>query len=820
MSNLRILVVLLATCAAASELTPLQNFAKPAGSLQILAPCVPHAPWTVAGEHGALFGRQNGVFEAWNWPVKILSGFSIRAELAGYPVPIDVNALAAEIKVTPAETIVTYSHAAFTVRQHMFAPRGSGQPLTGAVAFFEIESVRPIQLTFSFTPEMQRMWPAPTFGRPNGEWVTHGDRGVYVLHTDNPEFSAVVAMPNTKPGILVPYQEHPQKFPLEFILSYDPNRDRGSVYPLLMALSNGDPLIQASAIDAAVPQLYGQTQDYYAHFFDSRLIAETPDRRVNEALRWAEVAIDQMQVSYRGETGLVAGYYESADSARPGFAWFFGRDTLWTTYAINSYGDFALTRRAIDFLLHRQRVDGKIMHEFSQSADAIDWKATPYFYASADANPLLVMAMNDYVKTSGDTEYLKRNWDAVRKAYAFTRQHESADGIYNNSQGTGWVESWPPGMPHQEIYLAALDRQSAQAMSRLASLMSDTDLAAAAQKKAEDIGSKIESEYYEQAKQFYAFSRNPDGSLDDTATIYPSVAWWDGTLALAHAGPMLTRWASDEFSTDWGTRDISPKTPFYDPISYHQGTVWPLFTGWVSLAEYRAGRSLSAYQHLMQNANLTWAQDSGAATELLSGEFFQPLGRSSSHQMWSSAMIVAPLLRGLFGLDWDVPGRTLHVTPHLPADWDEARLHNVPFGSMTLDLDYHRSGGQLIVRARTANNMQPFCLANPGAPPVPCKSPAANPTLSIPLPPVEIALPAALPEQGSETNQIKSLDQKLEPASATFVFEALGDSQFDLPIRLNRPHISVKGAEMRSGRLHLEFPDGAGYQRSTVTFVW
>ncbi len=643
--------------------------------------------------------------------MKILSNFRISAELADYPVPIDVNALAAEIRVTPAETIITYSHAAFTVRQHMFAPRGgNASPLTGAVVFFEIESVRPLELTFDFTPEMLRMWPAPNFGRPNGEWITQGDSGLYVLHTDNPQFSAVVAMPHTRPGILVPYQEHPQTYPLELKLSYDPKRDHGLVFPLVLALRNGAGAFeQVSAINSAIPQLYAQTRDYYAHFFDHRLTAETPDRRINEALQWAELAIDQMQVKYGDETGLVAGYYESADSARPGFGWFFGRDTLWTLYAVNSYGDFALTRRALDFLIHRQRADGKMMHEFSQSAGAVDWNATPYFYAAADATPLFVMAMWDYSRVSGDAEYLKRNWEAVRKAYAFTRAHDSdRDGIYENTEGTGWVESWPPGMPHQEIYLAALDQQSAYAMSRLAAHMNDDQLSAAALKVANQIREKLESEYFEPANQFYAFSRNADGSLDHTSTVYPSVAWWNGTLALKHAGPMLTRWASHEFSTDWGLRDISDRTAFYDPISYHQGSVWPLFTGWTALAEYRAGRTSSGYAHLMQNLNLTWAQDLGSVTELLSGEFFQPLGRSSSHQMWSSAMVITPLLRGLFGLDWHAANRTLRVTPHLPAEWDRATLHNVPLGGSTVDLSYERSGGNVIVRA-TTSGPEKFC---------------------------------------------------------------------------------------------------------------
>src|SRR5581483_9686163 len=234
MWNRQLLSVLIAATAAAAELQPLTNFEIRSNGLQIVSPAIPEKPWTVAGEHGALFGRQNGKFEAWQWPVKILSNFSIRAELADYPVPIDVNALAAEIRVTPGETTITYSHAAFTIRQHMFAARSADNPDTGVAAFFEIEAVRPLELTFSFTPEMLQMWPAPNFGRPNGEWIAHGKQGVYVLHTDDPNFSAIVGMPNTQPGIMAPYQERPQTYPLQLKLKYEPKRDRGSVYPLLL----------------------------------------------------------------------------------------------------------------------------------------------------------------------------------------------------------------------------------------------------------------------------------------------------------------------------------------------------------------------------------------------------------------------------------------------------------------------------------------------------------------------------------------------------------------------------------------------------------
>ncbi len=541
---------------------------------------------------------------------------------------------------------------------------------------------------------------------------------MYVLHTDDPTFSAIVAMPRSKPGILVPYQEHPQTYPLELKITFDPKRDAGLSFPLVLAMSNGsDPIAQAAEVSAKIPEAYRATQGYYERFFQDRLRIETPDPKLDQALQWAEVALDQMQVRHGNETGLVAGYYESADSARPGYAWFFGRDTLWSTYAINSYGDFALTRRALDFLFTRQRDDGKIMHEYSQTAEELDWKSTPYFYASADSTQLLIMAIADYLKISGDLPYLQKHWTAVVKAYRFLREHEDRNGIYSNAEGTGWVESWPGGMPHQEIYLAALDKQAADAMSALAFQANDRDLAAAARKKADSIGQTIEQEFYSAPDQFYAFSRNRDESLDRTATIYPAVAWWDGTFRLAKAKEMIGRWASPEFSTDWGTRDISNRTPFYDPISYHQGSIWPLFTGWVSLAEYRAGRPLAGYMHLMQNANLTWAQDLGAVTELLSGDLFQPLGRSSSHQMWSSAMVISPVVRGLLGLDWDALNRTLDREPAIAREMGSRSSTQCSVGLPSPGARYHAPGGRVdhpgdirqartvlsIIRARAAS---------------------------------------------------------------------------------------------------------------------
>ena len=126
---------------------------------------------------------------------------------------------------------------------------------------------------------------------------------------------------------MAPYQERPRTWPLEFRLPFDPKTQSKQFFPLLMTVGSKPSLSDLNRNWAAE---FAQTTDYYSHFFDHRLTTETPDPSFDTAMRWAELAIDQAQLRYHGETGLVAGYYSSADSARPGFGWFFGRDTLFS----------------------------------------------------------------------------------------------------------------------------------------------------------------------------------------------------------------------------------------------------------------------------------------------------------------------------------------------------------------------------------------------------------------------------------------------------------------------------------------------------------
>ena len=680
----------------------------------IRAQAEPEKPLTVAGERGVVLGQQNGVFEAWVLPVKLLSHLTVEANIEGYTVPIDVNQQAAEIEVRPDRTVITYSHVGFTVRQIMFSPDNAPAG-TGPIVLYQFDCLHPTDFIFSFTPELRWMWPERNEGVPGVEWVP--GHGYYVLHSDYPDLAGAIAIPGAQPGILAPYQERPQVHPVELHLHIDPTRDRGRLFPLLIAAGMDASTATNAALGATLAQLnetiaarYKTHDESYKKLLADSVLIETPDQTLDEAFRWAVVSIEQLKAHPvdahsipTDETALVAGYYASGDSARPGFGWFFGRDSLYTLYAVNGYGDFALSKSELEFLIKRQRDDGKIMHEYSQTAAAIDWRAFPYMYAAADSTPLFLLAVADYVRASGDVSFLTAHRDAIEKAWAFETDpaHDTDhDGIYDNSQGTGWVESWPSGMPHQEIYLALLDQQASSAMAYLERQLKDSAKAEAAENRAQKVARTINSEYYDAQKSCYAFSRNMDGSLDRASTVYPALAWWDpagGKAILEQPNGCLSQFAAAVLNTDWGLRDVANTEPIYDGMSYHQGSVWPLFTGWAALAEYRADQPLAGYQMLMENANLTKAQDLGAATELLSGDFFVPFGRSTSHQLWSSAMVITPILRGLFGISIDAQTKTITVNPHLPASWDHAEVMNLPLPGETAGLYFERSGDHVEV---------------------------------------------------------------------------------------------------------------------------
>ena len=702
------------------------------GGLELHRPTRTGAFFDVVGRRAALFGYENRTAEAWVYPLEVLDALSFSFRLEGYPLEIDGRDVMASIEVRPEATTLVYAHAAFTIRQTMFAPLDE----PGVIILLDVDSRLPITVTASFRPRLRLMWPATSMTANLG-WDENAH--VYYLTEETGRHAAVVGCPVGRDVSVMPYQEEPRDAPNRLLIQVPPDA-AGTFVPLVIAASLEGRVAAKSAYDhmlSSARQLYERTADHFDQLDRDTLQVSTPDRELDAAFRWAKIGIDKgLATNPQLGTGLLAGFRTAGDSERPGFAWFFGRDALWTSLATTSTGDFVTTRAALEFLRRYQRADGKIPHEISQSAGLVPWfDQFPYAWASADATPLYVIAHADYFRAAGDLDFLRQAWDSIVKAYRFSAATDR-DGnglIENTNVGHGWVEGGALYPAHEEIYLEGLWVAASRGIAELAEAMEDRALASDAHAAAERTRAAIEQTYWSDDRGFYAFATamprasppiaepGPNRArrqarleslgrarLVDEDTVLPAVPLWFDVLDGAHAQREIDHLGSGAIATDWGSRILSDRSALYDPLSYHYGSVWPLFTGWSAVGAYKYGRPLVGFQALMANALLTYAGALGDVTELLSGDFATPFGRSSHHQIWSEAMVVSPVVRGLLGLEAAGGGRTLRFVPALPATWDRVEARGVRVGSDRFDLAFERDASRAIVRITPRGSGSPL----------------------------------------------------------------------------------------------------------------
>ena len=702
----------------------IQRFELPASGLELARHTEVGRFFDVAGRRSAAFGYENRALEVWAYPLKLAQDVKLSFRLEGYPLEVEGADAAVWIAVRPEATIITYSHAAFTVRQVIFAP--VHEP--AVVMLLDVRSVLPLTVTASLRPRLKLMWPA---GLMTGDVGWDEKERVYSITEESKRFAAVIGCPGARDLSVMPYQEEPKDVPLRFAVAVPPDAMASHLVPIVFAgtvKGRDDAKATYDRVLGSVRELYEGNVAYYRALQQRTVRIETPDERLDTAFAWAKVGIDKGLVEnpLLG-TGFVAGFRTSGESERPGFAWHFGRDALWTVPAVLAYGDVETSRAGLEFLRKFQRADGKIPHEISQSASLVPW-FTDYEYpwASADATPLYVIAQSEHFRVSGDVAYLRGAWDSIVRAWRFSAGTDrDGNGLIENTKvGHGWTEGSPPYPPHEEIYLQGLWIEASRRMAELADVLRDRKLAAEARGWAERTRTAVEKTYWLGDRGFYAFATaqaTPEKKYDaepgprraerqariealrgrtlvDEDTVLPAVPLWWGSLEDERAESEIDHLGSAALATDWGTRLISDRSQLYDPLSYHYGSVWALFTGWSAVGAYRYGRPHVGYQALMANALLTYQYATGYVTELLSGELNAPFGRSSHHQVWSQAMVVSPVTTGLFGIEAGEGGRRLAIAPQLPGGWGRAAVRGITSGPGRYDVVVERAAESTTVR--------------------------------------------------------------------------------------------------------------------------
>jgi glycogen debranching enzyme len=659
-------------------------------------------PWEflpVTGTRAGLLGNESGRMEAWVYPLKIFRDFHLSFHTEGRALAAE--ALARTVTVRPESATILYAGDTFTVRETFFVPVRE----QGALILLDVETEQSLEIEAVFHRDFQLEWPA-ALGATYLDWAAA--QHAFYFGEEQRKFSALVGSPTaTEPHA-------------EFQTNYSESQEssfrlgptaKGKERKLIVIAGSLEGRAGAEKtyqhLTASYADLLGESAEYYRDYLGKMVSLELPDSQMQQAYDWSRVSMLQGLVTnpYLG-TGLVAGYRTSGESQRPGFAWFFGRDSFWTSLALNAAGDFSNARTALEFISKYQREDGKIPHEISQGANFVPWfKDYPYPYASADATPLYIIAVNDYVVESGDTAFAKEKWNSLWKAYEFLRSTYDEQGFPKNAgSGHGWVEGGPLLPVKTELYQTGLGIEALRALSNLAHLTGQEDVSKELSKSFEKQKPLMNEMFWIGEQKRFAFALDKDNHAVDEPSVLATVPMWFGLLDEARADAMITQLADLDHQTDWGMRIISARSSKFSGGGYHFGSVWPLFTGWAAVGEYRYHRAFPAYANLRANALLALDGSLGHVTEVLSGSYYQSLSTSSPHQIWSAAMVVSPLLRGMFGLQTDAATGTLTFAPHAPANWTSFGIGNVQVGSARLELHYSKDAGGINLEVKATGD--------------------------------------------------------------------------------------------------------------------
>ena len=705
----------LAQSAASANAPPLPavpKFELPDSGLVWRSAAHPQQFFDATGHRAAVFGHLDGRFEAWVYPIKILHGFHLEFQPAGTVEPIRGDSCLEQVITRPESTTLVYVTAQFTVRQIIWVPLDE----QAIVMFFDIDSPTPLTISAKFVPDFKPMWPA-SFGGQNSHWDEQ--LKAFGLSDITGKPTAFIGSPQ-----ISAYTQHMdwalKEGELVFQMRATPEQARAQFVPVAIAGSM-ESESKAREIYLCVVNnaraLYEQRAAHSRDFLARTIQIETPDATLNRAIAWSKVAIDSGWVCHPTfGCGLVAGYGPADTSERPGFAWWFGGDALMSSWALEDAGDLDGALQAMRFLKSRQRADGKIMHEMSQSVDLVDWFGKfPFAYYHADTTPMYIYSVDQYFERTGDSDFLKEFWPSVKKAYEYcVSTVDPADGLMDNTKaGLAAVEVGVlRGKVTKDIYLegfwlAAL--KSIRQMVTPASLATDSRpegelLQSDAESRFQKAKNSIETNWWNPTEKYFAFGIAADGSRADMLGNWPSVALAvTGEIAKEKSQSEISQLASPEIATDWGARWLSNKSPFYDPVSYNNGTAWPFMNTFVSWAEYNAGNSLAGFQALRATAALTGIQSPGHMPEHMNGDRFLPGERSVPHQLFSSVGVLVPAVRGFLGLStWheldDTPTnlwlQILRFEPKFPANWPFVRLSGYRPGRNHISAEIEKSKGK------------------------------------------------------------------------------------------------------------------------------
>jgi hypothetical protein len=656
----------------------------------------------VTGRAAGVFGKQNGEFEAWIYPIKLLHNFRLEFQQQGDLEPIRGETLLRQVITRPESTTLVYVHPNFLVREVIWTPLNE----PAVVLYCDVDSAKPLDITAAFVPDFKPMWPA-SFGGQHSFWMAEEKALALTDATEGP--TALVGSPAI--ATYTEITDHQLAAGEKLLrMTFTPGESRSMLPPLVMALS-----MESAAKATAVYQdvlsrsrdLFEKRVAHYRQFLDRTLLFESPNPQLDQDFLWAKISLDSGWVcNPKQGCGLIAGYGPSGVGERPGFDWWFGGDAMMSSWALEDLGDLDAALQALRFLKAHQRADGKIMHEMTQSVDQLDWFGKfHYAYYHADSTPMYLYSLGQYWRRTGDAKFLDEFWGSAKQAYAYCLSTVTPDdGLMDNTKaGLAAVEVGVlRGKVVKDIYLEGFWVGALEATAPMAAAKGDKPLAEEAAQRAAKARESLQKNWWSPEQHAFTFGITADGHRTDLIGVWPSVLLaLSDQLDSSQATSAVAVFAKPDLATDWGVRWLSDKHPLYDSLSYNNGTAWPFISGFAAWAQYRHGLPLSGFSVWSSLAQLTGLSSPGGVPELMNGDRYLPGEFAVPHQLFSSDGVVLPAVRGLLGLEVQVPSAgpdaalQLTFAPNLPADWPFLRFQRYAIG------EGHLSGEILQQRSQT-----------------------------------------------------------------------------------------------------------------------
>jgi len=436
----------------------------------------------------------------------------------------------------------------------------------------------------------------------------------------------------------------------------------------------------------------------------------------------------------RADLALLTSELPTGPYPYAGIPWFstpFGRDavvtslqTLWLNPRL-AHGvlAFLAAHQAHDKSAFLDSAPGKIMHE-TRKGEMAAMRELPFglYYGGVDTTPLFVMLAGAYARRTGDLAFIDVLWPALLSATAWIERVCDANpyGFLDYQRGEtsglanqGWKDSEDSvfhadgRIPHGPIALVEVQGYAFaafRAMSELAARRGEDARAAEWTQRSEHLRESVERHFWMPELNFYGIAIDGDGALCRVRASNPGHLLYVGLPTRERAAATAHQLLSPAFDSGWGIRTLAEGEPRFNPMSYHNGSVWPHDTAICAAGVAHQSDRIGAVG-VLRSMFETATHFDMRLPELFCG-FARAHGTTPVSypvaclpQAWAAGSAFM-LLQACLGVSIDGWRKEVHVIrPRLPSGIEQVALRGLNVGEASVDLVFQRFGHRVVAFA-------------------------------------------------------------------------------------------------------------------------